>query len=263
MHGGRSTGPRTEQGMARLRAARTVHGAYDAETRARNRHVLTVMWRGQVVNAALDCFDLLPSDLAARLMEMPDELMPPPCPCDGLTPGQDRAVLRAEADALAPWRAAIAHARQAGRGGGRRAATPGRRGAWAGAHAPVACHDDPAVAWEAAGQVDRHREAKAHAPDRACDDSDAAPAAAQAASVATSAKAHAPDRATDGRGAVPATAPAAPGDKGQQPEEAHAPEGVLAACHASQAALLNRAARRRWKSLQRHTHPGLAACPYP
>lgn len=33
MHGGRSTGPRTEQGLARLRAARTVHGMYSAETK--------------------------------------------------------------------------------------------------------------------------------------------------------------------------------------------------------------------------------------
>jgi len=33
MHGGRSTGPRTEQGLARLRAARTVHGLYSAETK--------------------------------------------------------------------------------------------------------------------------------------------------------------------------------------------------------------------------------------
>src|ERR1039458_9007186 len=37
MHGGRSTGPRTAEGMARLRAARTVHGFYGAEMRARNK----------------------------------------------------------------------------------------------------------------------------------------------------------------------------------------------------------------------------------
>ena len=34
MHGGRSTGPRTPEGLARLSAARTKHGAYNAGSRA-------------------------------------------------------------------------------------------------------------------------------------------------------------------------------------------------------------------------------------
>src|SRR5271167_4229214 len=46
--GGRSIGPRTAEGMARLRAARTTHGAYSAETRARNRYGLTALRRGLV-----------------------------------------------------------------------------------------------------------------------------------------------------------------------------------------------------------------------
>ncbi len=33
MHGGRSTGPRTAEGLERLRAARTRHGAYGKEAR--------------------------------------------------------------------------------------------------------------------------------------------------------------------------------------------------------------------------------------
>jgi hypothetical protein len=33
MHGGRSTGPRTAEGLARLRAARTKHGGRSAEMR--------------------------------------------------------------------------------------------------------------------------------------------------------------------------------------------------------------------------------------
>ena len=33
MHGGCSTGPRTPEGMARLRAARTIHGGRSAEAR--------------------------------------------------------------------------------------------------------------------------------------------------------------------------------------------------------------------------------------
>jgi len=32
LHGGKSTGPRTPEGLERLRAARTTHGAYDAES---------------------------------------------------------------------------------------------------------------------------------------------------------------------------------------------------------------------------------------
>jgi hypothetical protein len=32
-HGGKSTGPKTAEGLARIRAARTIHGRYSAETR--------------------------------------------------------------------------------------------------------------------------------------------------------------------------------------------------------------------------------------
>ena len=34
LHGGRSTGPRTAEGLARMRRAKTKHGLYAAETRA-------------------------------------------------------------------------------------------------------------------------------------------------------------------------------------------------------------------------------------
>ena len=121
MHGGRSTGPRTEEGMARLRTARTVHGGYGAEMRARNRYSLTELRRGEAGNAAVRCVDRLPPEFSARLSEMPPELKPPPRPTGGLTPAEDRAMLRAEAEALAPWRQAIARAGQAG---ARRAAPP-------------------------------------------------------------------------------------------------------------------------------------------
>ena len=40
MHGGRSTGPRTPEGLTRLRVARTIHGRYGAEVRAYDRHLL-------------------------------------------------------------------------------------------------------------------------------------------------------------------------------------------------------------------------------
>jgi hypothetical protein len=221
--------------------------------------------------------------------------MPPPCPSGGLTPAEDRVVLRAEADALAPWRAAIAQARQAGWAGrGGSAAAVGRPGASAEAHAPVLLHGDPAAARDAAGSVhpdgvakaltpERAGDtgddalaasptaaaaapAKAHAPERAADRGGVIPVAAGAAHggpMQQPAKAHAPDRAADRDGAIPVSAPAAHGGPMQQPAKAHAPERGPAAADAMPAALPNRAARRRWESLQRRTHRGPATCPHP
>jgi hypothetical protein len=240
-------------------------------------------------------------------MRMPPELMPPPCPSGGLTPAEDRAVLRAEADALAPWRAAIAQAGRVGWAGkGRPAAIAGRSGASAEAHTPVLLHGDPAAARDAAGSVQPDGAAKPPAPERAGDTGGAALAASPAAPVATQAKAHAPervaapaaspaapvttpakahapdraaapaaspaapvaapaeayapDRAADRRGVVPAAAPAAHGDPMQHPAKAHAPDRGPEAANAIPAALPNRAARRRWKSLQRRMHRSAAAC---
>jgi hypothetical protein len=61
LHGGKSTGPRTEEGRARIRAARTRHGRYSAEGRAfqrnitdllrRNRQLLTLARKPGPVNA--------------------------------------------------------------------------------------------------------------------------------------------------------------------------------------------------------------------
>jgi hypothetical protein len=126
--------------MTSLRAARTVHGAYNAETRALNRHRRTALRRGHVGNAAVHWLDRLPPNLAARLWQMPTEPMPPPWPSGGLTPADDRAALRAEAEALAPWREAITqvrHAEWAPRAMPD-AAGGGRSRAQAGVHAPVA-----------------------------------------------------------------------------------------------------------------------------
>jgi len=278
--------------MASLRAARTIHGAYSAATRAHNRHDLTELRRGRVVDAARRCLDRLPPDLAARLMQMPPELLPLPWPTSGLTPAQDRAVLRAEADALAPWRAAIAQAGLAGRAG---RATPagavGRPGASAEPHAPVLPHAAPAAARDAAGGMHPDRAAKPLAPDfavapgnSALPASPAAPAATQAevhaperiaipaaspaAPPGPPAKAHAPGHAADGRGAVPAALPAAHRGPMRQQAKAHAPEGGApergpAVSDAIPATLPNRAARRRWKSLQRRMHVAPAACSHP
>jgi hypothetical protein len=42
LHGGKSTGPRTEEGLARMRAANTTHGFYTAENKAARRRVAAV-----------------------------------------------------------------------------------------------------------------------------------------------------------------------------------------------------------------------------
>ena len=115
MHGGRSTGPRTAEGLARLRAARTIHGHYGAEARARDRHILTLARRTRVAIGAVRHADRLPPEFAARLNRMAPELLPPPWPSGGLSRAEDRAVLQAETEALAPWKLAIAAAREAGR----------------------------------------------------------------------------------------------------------------------------------------------------
>src|SRR5271169_5478850 len=73
MHGGRSTGPRTAEGLARLRAARTIHGHYSAETRARDRHLITVRRRWGVERDARRYRAWLPPELATRLGRMAPE----------------------------------------------------------------------------------------------------------------------------------------------------------------------------------------------
>ncbi len=116
MHGGRSTGPRTPEGLARLTQARTSHGCFTAETRARNRYVITLRRRTLVTMAAIRAIDRLPADLAARLTNsLVPELLPPPRPPATLTRAQDQAAQQAEAASLAPWRQAVAATRQSPR----------------------------------------------------------------------------------------------------------------------------------------------------
>jgi hypothetical protein len=114
MHGGRSTGPRTPEGLDRIRAARTIHGGYGAEWRARNRHAGLLGARTRVFVGVFKIRDRLPPDLAARFLLDPPELRSPPYPGPLLTAAQDRALALAEKAALAPWRQAIALLRQAG-----------------------------------------------------------------------------------------------------------------------------------------------------
>jgi hypothetical protein len=83
MHGGRSTGPRTEEGLARLRKARTIHGHYGAEQHARDRHLLSLCRYWQVTRDAM-----------LYLGHIPSELLPPDR-APSLSRAEDRAALRA------------------------------------------------------------------------------------------------------------------------------------------------------------------------
>jgi hypothetical protein len=143
MHGGRSTGPRTPEGLARLRAARTLHGDHGAPALRDALHVRIILARVRVLCEATALRPWLPPALTARLEAgAATELGAPPDPAWGEPPYDGgagsraalRAAARAEAAALAPWRAAIAAAREA------------RRAEWAQeAYAPEAGHGAPVL----------------------------------------------------------------------------------------------------------------------
>jgi hypothetical protein len=237
MHGGRSTGPRTEAGLARLRAARTTHGRYSAETRAFNRYTLTMLRRGRVGNEAVRCLDRLPAEFAARLAQMPPELLPPTCPTAGLTVAEDRAVLRAEAEALAPWKAAIAWAKAHA---SVRAARADRRG-W-----PAFAGHDGKEGAGAARRIGPARGAtKPHATERTGDASPTPSWPAQA-----------------GHPRLPSPTAS---ENVAKPHATQPVASARSACSAVNttlaAALANRAERRRWKSLQRRLLRSLPADP--
>jgi hypothetical protein len=205
MHGGGSTGPRTAEGLARLRAARTTHGGYTPEARAFQRHVLTTLRRNQTFVVAMRYRDRLPPGLAERLLTLPPELALPPYPAAGLSVAEDRILLHAEREALAPWKDAIAAAKNAG------CMRTGTASAMPGLHAPerpasAVLADVSAI--DAAGAMDAQLPAGPHAPDQATD------AAVPTGSVPVPASSgpHTPEQGTDA--AVlnsPAPAVASPG----------------------------------------------------
>jgi hypothetical protein len=244
MHGGRSTGPRTAAGRACLAAARTIHGRYSADARAFNRHHVTFLGRSSVRLDATVYRDRLPPDLAARMTPFAPELLCPPRPTHGITRAEDRAMLQAETAALAPWKLAIALARQAGRPS--RAGPAAPRGALTAAqarpHAPERGADTAATASPAvlpaappephapippaAAQAAHHQApgstgapaaAKPHAPNRAARRASSASAPAR---LAARSGAPAPERAASAAAAAPAVAPAAPASARAEP---HAP----------------------------------------
>ncbi len=114
MHGGRSTGPRSAEGLERLRAARTTHGRYAAPSRVGYRFRLMFLRRSRVHLQARRLEAYLPAPAAARLRAMPPELAMPPYPPRDQPPpsrARERDMIRQEATALAPWKCAIALAR--------------------------------------------------------------------------------------------------------------------------------------------------------
>jgi hypothetical protein len=236
MHGGRSTGPRTPEGRARVAAARTKHGGFSAEARAFNRHHVTFMRRGSLRSFAVIHYRLLPPELAARMNPIAPELLVPPRPTCGITRAEDRAMLQAETASLAPWKHAMALARQA-----RRAAAAARAaasGAMAGppagplapeqagaaapgsaaspaatvaarseAHAPIRPVAAPGAPRHAPMSGGAHALAEPLAPERAAGGARSTKAQAR---LAGRAKAHAPDRAASAAGTGAAARPDAP-----------------------------------------------------
>ena len=80
LHGGRSTGPRTPEGMARMIAAKTTHGKYagaSAPRRAEWRYVRAFSARIRLSTTAFDLQAYLPPAMATRLDQCPPELSAP------------------------------------------------------------------------------------------------------------------------------------------------------------------------------------------
>jgi hypothetical protein len=229
MHGGRSTGPRTEAGRARIAAAHTIHGQYGAKQRARDRSILSQTRRCRVYCAALQCLDRLPRELAARLGQSPPELQMPPYPATGITAAEDRAMQRAEAEALAPWKQAVALATRAGRAarlpdGASPTHAPRRPGhPPAKPHAPIHGRREPGspAGWMSTGRANPAQEP--HAPERA-PIAPAAPAALSPVAAAPPAKPHAPIQARHAPGSL---AGRTSSDDANPSQEPHAPERAV------------------------------------
>ena len=160
LHGGKSTGPRTTAGLAKVAAARTTHGNQGAAKRAQQRYVSMTATRIRLFCAAVRLRPYLVPEVAARLATTPAEFIPPERPRQApvleisdrtlwsagrngrgrfvarprpALRGQaaEREAARVERQALAPWRAAIAEAKLVRRAvlAGRRAVLAQRRAA--------------------------------------------------------------------------------------------------------------------------------------
>jgi hypothetical protein len=182
-HGGKSTGPRTPEGIARKAAANTRHGRQSAPKREAQLYVRTLNQHARLTAAARRLQDYLPKAMAARLADGPPELWPPVHPTNlpfvknpEPTPGHEtparlppeadparnaarplprglaaeRQAARAEAASLAPWREAIAFARAA-----KRAVLAANRTARASKHAALAAKRTARQAKQTASAANR------------------------------------------------------------------------------------------------------------
>ena len=217
MHGGASTGARTEAGLRRLAAVNTTHGQFAAgAVGAEDLRIRTILRRKRLALAADFLRAFLPPELAAQLetwagpaaLRMPryGEAAPvagkPAC-----TSGRDargrfaakprpglrgraaaREAARVEAAALAPWREAVVAARQAkraarvaARGGLRNDLMHREPGVGAGGEARSGAADNPAGQCDAARRQPLHPDAVAAAWADGGADAGAAPAGQSAA----------------------------------------------------------------------------------
>jgi len=69
----RRLGRALRRGLARMRAARTIHGFYGAKGRTRDRHILSLLRIWRITNDAMRLIAHLPRELAARLFTSPPE----------------------------------------------------------------------------------------------------------------------------------------------------------------------------------------------
>ena len=144
MHGGRSIGPRTEQGRARIAAARTTHGRYTGLVPAHLRQARTILQRSCLLVRAIELAAWLPDELRIRLRHGAFDLLPPPFACGLITRQQDRALARAERQRLTPWRDGMAVAR-ANRRAARKPHAPERASAAPAAAVPARQPEEPAA----------------------------------------------------------------------------------------------------------------------
>jgi len=77
LHGGKSTGPRTPEGIARSATANTRHGNTTAPERVYRRYIRTLIKRSRLRCQARLLWPYLPPDMSARLAEGPEELRTP------------------------------------------------------------------------------------------------------------------------------------------------------------------------------------------
>ena len=196
MHGGKSTGPRTAEGMARMAAAHTTHGRFaacGAAARAERGYMRTTVARTRLLAEALRLRAFLPPEMAALLDHVPPALRAPKHPSQVAFEAAARSTPGSSARGHAPWRAChralVPGVSEAG--GGRRAGSgpavtggcgdgvaaaaksaaairqAGRAAAGVAAARPAVAQAAVATTWREVERAERQAEAAARLPWRA------------------------------------------------------------------------------------------------